>query len=388
MTAVTVETSAEASSQETAHPGLTVGDVSFAYPGTDRAALENINMTLGAGDIAALVGPSGCGKTTLLKTIGGVLAPTSGTISFGSEDVTHLPVSRRRVGWVPQQYALFEHLDVKSNIAFGLRAQKVPKAQRLERVQEMLKLCRITELADRAPDELSGGQRQRVAIARALAPNPKVLLLDEPLGALDPQLRGQLRADLRKMIRKAGVTTVIVTHDQEEALAMADHLVMMNSGRIEQSGKPESVWAHPNSAWAAEFLGHATILPVVEYTDSQRAVIKPGLSVPVKFDDGQGEAADGTMGLAIRSVDFEAVPVEGESKEAGLPAESVPTGTSNAGGVIGVVREVEYRGDGFVVKAELEDGLRVPAEARVRMEIGQRTLIRASERRNVPQVEK
>lgn len=388
MTTVTFEQSAEAARQETVDAGLVVGNVSFAYPGVDRAALENINMTLGTGDIAALVGPSGCGKTTLLKTIGGVLTPTAGTIRFGSDDVTHLPVSRRRVGWVPQQYALFDHLDVKSNIAFGLRAQKVPKEQRIERVQEMLALCRISELADRAPDELSGGQRQRVAIARALAPNPKVLLLDEPLGALDPQLRGQLRADLRKMIRRAGVTTVIVTHDQEEALAMADHLVMMNSGRIEQAGKPESVWARPNSAWAAEFLGHATILPVVEYTGPQRAAISAGLSVPVKFEDGNRETAGDSMGLAVRSVDFDAAPADSESEEAGRPTESEPTSTSNLGKVFGVVKEVEYRGDGFVVRAELGDGLRVPAEARVRMEVGQRTLIRASERRHVPQVEK
>lgn len=341
--------------------------ISYRYPGTTRAALEDIDVDTPAGSITALVGPSGCGKTTLLKLVGGVLRPSQGSIRIGERDMTRVPVQRRQIGWVPQQYALFDHLDVKANIAFGLRAQKRPSAERRRRVAELLELCQIQDLADRSVDDLSGGQRQRVAIARALAPYPQVLLLDEPLAALDPQLRGRLRADLSAMIRAAGVTTIMVTHDQDEALAMSDHLVLMNAGRIEQSGTPEQVWHRPGTSWAAEFLGGATVVAVEDRPQAGRVRISAGVEIPVRDDGGDG--------VAVRALDFAAAPAsQGEVPDVGGEL------------ALGTVLAMEFGGDRYRGRVLLETGLELPCTASEHMEVGTQVSVRATHHREIPEV--
>lgn len=225
-------------------------------------ALNNVSLDVPSGKLVALLGPSGSGKTTLLRIIAGLefADPTSGRIEFHGDDVTDVPAGKRGVGFVFQHYALFRHMTVAENIAFGLTVQprklRPPKEKITARVQELLKLIQLPELGGRYPAQLSGGQRQRVALARALAVEPKVLLLDEPFGALDAQVRKDLRRWLRQFQREIGVTTVFVTHDQEEALELADEVVVMNNAKIEQVGSPQEVYDRPASPFVIEFLGN------------------------------------------------------------------------------------------------------------------------------------
>ena len=227
------------------------------YPdGTE--ALRPTGLEIAEGEILALLGPSGCGKTTLLRLIAGLeLADPGAELRFGAEDVTRLPVERRRVGMVFQNYALFPNMSVRGNIGYGLKVQRRPKAEIAARVAEMLRLCRLEPYADRAVTALSGGQRQRVALARAMAPAPRILLLDEPLSALDAALRETLRDELAELLRRFGTTAVFVTHDQEEAMAIADRIAVMEAGRILQIATPEELYRQPQSAFAARFLGGA-----------------------------------------------------------------------------------------------------------------------------------
>jgi sulfate transport system ATP-binding protein len=226
-------------------------------------ALKGINLSIGSGELVALLGPSGCGKTTLLRIIAGLENPDAGTILFHGEDATDTHVRDRRVGFVFQHYALFRHLTVFENIAFGLRVR--PKHQRpsereiARRVHELLNLVQLDWLADRYPAQLSGGQRQRIALARALAVEPKVLLLDEPFGALDAKVRKDLRRWLRRLHDELHVTSVFVTHDQEEALEVADRVVVLNEGRIEQIGTPDEVYDHPATPFVYHFLGDVNL---------------------------------------------------------------------------------------------------------------------------------
>jgi sulfate transport system ATP-binding protein len=222
-------------------------------------ALDNISLDIESGELLALLGPSGCGKTTLLRIIAGLETADAGQIVIGGEDSTHVHVRERNVGFVFQHYALFRHMTVADNVAFGLRVK--PRGQRpgekqiQAKVHELLKLVQLDWLADRYPAQLSGGQRQRIALARALAVEPKVLLLDEPFGALDAQVRKELRRWLRRLHDELHVTSIFVTHDQEEALEVADRVVLMNHGRIEQVGSPRAVWEHPATPFVARFLG-------------------------------------------------------------------------------------------------------------------------------------
>lgn len=235
-------------------------DLTYRYGASEVAAVNQVNLAVDPGQVVALVGPSGCGKSTLLRVIAGLLNPTSGSLHFGDTDASAISPENRGVGWVPQSYALFNHLTVQENVAFGLRARKVEKTETANRVREALEMCHITEFAARYPSALSGGQRQRVAIARALATRPRVLLLDEPLAALDPQLRKSLRVTLAALLRDSGVTSVLVTHDQTEALAMADMVAVMRAGEIQQYDTPERLWRHPRNAFVAEFVGSATVV--------------------------------------------------------------------------------------------------------------------------------
>jgi sulfate transport system ATP-binding protein len=226
-------------------------------------ALKSINLVIESGELIALLGPSGCGKTTLLRIIAGLEMPDQGSILFHGEDATDRHVRDRRVGFVFQHYALFRHMTVFENIAFGLRvrprSQRPPEAALRQKVHDLLNLVQLDWLADRYPPQLSGGQRQRIALARALAIEPKVLLLDEPFGALDARVRKDLRRWLRRLHDELHVTSVFVTHDQEEALEVADRVVVLNEGRIEQIGTPESVYDHPASPFVYEFLGDVNL---------------------------------------------------------------------------------------------------------------------------------
>jgi sulfate/thiosulfate transport system ATP-binding protein len=218
-------------------------------------ALESVSLAIASGSLTALLGPSGSGKSTLLRVIAGLETPDSGEVSILGTDVTGVSPQRRGVGFVFQHYAAFKHLTVHENVAFGLKIRKRPKAEIRERVGELLRLVALEGFADRYPAQLSGGQRQRMALARALAVEPRVLLLDEPFGALDAQVRKDLRGWLRRLHENVHVTTVLVTHDQEEAMEVADRVAVMNEGRIEQTGKPRDLYEHPANEFVMSFVG-------------------------------------------------------------------------------------------------------------------------------------
>lgn len=224
-------------------------------------AVDNISLSIKGGEFFSLLGPSGCGKSTTLSMIGGFEAPTSGAIYLAGEDVSAQPAYRRDVNTVFQSYALFPHLDIFENVAFGLRRKGVAKAEINTRVNEMLELVDLTKFAKRKPVQLSGGQAQRVALARALVNKPKLLLLDEPLGALDLKLRKQMQIELKRIQSEVGITFLFVTHDQEEAMSMSDRLAVMSQGRIEQIGTPTEVYDHPETEFVASFLGASNLLP-------------------------------------------------------------------------------------------------------------------------------
>jgi putative spermidine/putrescine transport system ATP-binding protein len=224
--------------------------------------LEPLDLEIAAGETVVLLGPSGCGKTTTLRLIAGLEIPDAGgRVLFGPRDVTYLPIERRNVGMVFQSYALFPNMSVAENIGYGLKIRGVAGAERRRRVAEMLDMMRIAELKDRAIGQLSGGQRQRVALARAIAVKPDVLLLDEPLTALDAKLRESLRVEIDRLLRGLGITTVYVTHDQAEAMALGDRIVVMSKGRIAQIGSPRDIWFAPADRFVAEFIGTTSPLP-------------------------------------------------------------------------------------------------------------------------------
>jgi sulfate/thiosulfate transport system ATP-binding protein len=224
------------------------------------AALNGVSLEAPTGGLLALLGPSGSGKTTLLRVIAGLEQPDSGSIHYHDDDITERSARDRNVGFVFQHYALFRHMNVFENVAFGLRVRKWPDPKVRERVGELLHLIRLEELGARYPGQLSGGQRQRVALARALAPAPKILLLDEPFGALDAQVRQELRSALRRLHDELRVTSIFVTHDQEEAFEVADQVVLMNQGRVEQAGTPQDIFEHPANAFVMDFLGDVNVL--------------------------------------------------------------------------------------------------------------------------------
>ena len=227
----------------------------------DTIAVDDLVLDIAHGEFFSLLGPSGCGKTTTLSMIGGFEMPTSGIVYLGGKDVSRVPPYRRDVNTVFQSYALFPHLDVFGNVAFGLRRRRMKREDVVRRVGEALKLVDLPKFEERRPAQLSGGQQQRVALARALVNEPRVLLLDEPLGALDLKLRKQMQIELKRIQRDVGITFLYVTHDQEEAMAMSDRLAVMNSGRIEQVGSPEDVYERPTTEFVASFLGASNLIP-------------------------------------------------------------------------------------------------------------------------------
>jgi len=245
----------------------------------DNLVVKGVDLAFNKGEFVSLLGPSGCGKTTILRMIAGFERPTTGQIIVDGNDVTDLPPNRRKIGMVFQAYALFPNMNVADNIGFGLKIAGMPKAEREARVEEMLKLISLPSLGKRFPFELSGGQQQRVALARAIAPRPGMLLLDEPLSALDAKIRVSLRQEIRQIQRELGITTVFVTHDQEEALSISDRIVVMNAGKVEQFGTPFEIYNRPASRFAATFVGTLNTLGAKVTDAASRTVTIDGQSL-------------------------------------------------------------------------------------------------------------
>jgi sulfate/thiosulfate transport system ATP-binding protein len=297
-------------------------------------ALRDVSLTVNSGELLALLGPSGSGKTTLLRVVAGLEAPDAGTVHFDGDDATERSATDRRVGFVFQHYALFRHLTVFENVAFGLRVRprrhRPPEVEIRRKVNELLALVQLDYLGDRYPSQLSGGQRQRVALARALAVEPKVLLLDEPFGALDARVRQELRRWLRRLHSQIHVTSVFVTHDQEEALELADRVVVMNEGRIEQDGTPDAVVEHPATPFVMTFVGEVNIF--------------------------HGRVQDGKAVLGSLAIDYPGHTSAEAKKAVGYarPHELELSRNGTAEGLPATVRDV--RVSGALVKIELVDG--------------------------------
>jgi len=271
----------------------------------DELVLDHINLYFNDSEFLTLLGPSGCGKTTTLRIIGGFTTPTSGDVIFDGVRINDVPPHQRQINTVFQKYALFPHLDVFENIAFGLRIAKVPEEEITQRVEEMLQVVSLKGFGSRRIDQLSGGQQQRVAIARALVNRPKVLLLDEPLGALDLRLRKDMQIELKRIQQQMGITFIYVTHDQEEALTMSDTVVVMDKGRIQQIGTPEDIYNEPKNAFVADFIGESNILNGTMVRDG---VVRMYRREFVCVD--KGFAPNEPVDVVIRPEDIDIVPVE------------------------------------------------------------------------------
>ena len=271
----------------------------------DDVILDHINLYINDKEFLTLLGPSGCGKTTTLRIIGGFQKPTSGDVFFDGVRINDVPPHKRKVNTVFQKYALFTHMNIFENVAFGLRISKVPEAELRERVEEALALVNLAGYGKRSVNSLSGGQQQRVAIARAIVNRPQVLLLDEPLGALDLKLRKDMQIELKKIQQQVGITFVYVTHDQEEALTMSDTVVVMNEGRIQQIGTPQDIYNEPKNAFVADFIGESNIIDGVMVRD--KVVKMYGREFPCL--DG-GFAENEPVDVVIRPEDIDIVPME------------------------------------------------------------------------------
>lgn len=300
-------------------------------------AVDNVSLSIRRGEFLTLLGPSGCGKTTLLRMIAGFETPDEGRVFLGGRDVTDLPPYRRDVTTVFQQYALFPHLNVFDNVAFGLERRRVPRDEINRRVKNALEMVRLKEMEPRFPAELSGGQQQRVAVARALVLEPKVLLLDEPLAALDLKLRKQMQLELKGLQRRVGISFIYVTHDQEEALTMSDRVVVMNAGRIEQVGRAEEIYERPLSEFVAGFIGQSNIIEgtVESVADGYSIIDLGGAKVRAK---SSGAEPGRRVRLMVRP---EKIKVSGES---------------GAGALSGQIESVVYLGESTQLKIEIESG--------------------------------
>ena len=313
--------------------------------------LSDVSLDVHKGEFVTLLGASGCGKTTTLRIVSGLETPDTGEVILNGKDMTALPPESRPVNTVFQSYALFPHMNVEKNVAYGLRVRGVDKKTIASRVAEMLELVQMSEYAKRMPAQLSGGQRQRIAIARALAPQPQLLLLDEPLGALDLQLRRQMQVELKRLQKKLGITFIYITHDQEEAINMSDRIAVMKDGRFEQLGTPEEIYDRPATRYVAQFIGRSTILEgKVKCTNGYSAVIE-NENGRFTVDSAHASLRAGEKcEVCVRTERMRAskTPVDGFS----LPA---------------TVREVRYGGSNILTYAVLSDGTEVAAEGLERM---------------------
>lgn len=265
-------------------PLLEIRNLTKSFDG--QMAVDDVSLTIYKGEMFALLGASGCGKSTLLRMLAGFEAPTHGAIVLDGQDLSHTPPYQRPINMMFQSYALFPHMTVEKNIAFGLKQDKLPRAEIKLRVEEMLAMVHMQEYAARKPHQLSGGQRQRVALARSLAKRPKLLLLDEPMGALDKKLRDRMQLEVLDILDRVGVTCVMVTHDQEEAMTMAGRIAIMNRGKFVQIGEPEEIYEHPNSRFSAEFIGSVNMFEGLLKARSDNALIlqSPGLLSPLRVN--------------------------------------------------------------------------------------------------------
>ena len=275
---------------------LELRDLSKTYGHT--VAVDRVNLTVEGGELVAFLGPSGCGKTTTLRMIAGFVAPTAGSVRVQGRDITGEPPHRRDMGMVFQSYALFPHMTVRRNVAFGLHAHRVPRAEVAARVAAALELVGLEGLADRYPRQLSGGQQQRVAVARVLALKPKLLLFDEPLSNLDAKLRVQMRHEIRRLQKEVGITALFVTHDQEEAMTIADRIVVINQGRIEQVGTQAEIYDRPRTRFVADFIGTSNFIAGRAAGGRFRGV--GGIDVPLPPDAGEG----GVLSIRPEKIDL------------------------------------------------------------------------------------
>ena len=302
-----------------------------------HTVVKNFNLSVARGEFVSFLGPSGCGKTTTLRIVAGFEVPTVGTVSIDGRDVTHLKPNQRQVGMVFQSYALFPNLTVAENVAFGLKVARRPKEEMRSRVADMLAIIKLPQLGERYPYQLSGGQQQRVALARALAVRPEVLLLDEPLSALDAKIRVSLREEIRSLQRELGITTVYVTHDQEEALSMSDRIAVMNDGRVEQIGTPFEIYNRPRTRFVASFVGTLNMLEG-RVVDGGGRIAIDGQEIVTAHGIGNAGAGD-VRSVALRP---EAVSLNG-------------TGARNR--MEGTIEEVSFLGSVVRVRVRFKDNV-------------------------------
>ena len=310
-------------------------------------ALKSIDLEIVDGEFLTILGPSGCGKTTLLRILAGFEKPTRGNVLLDDKVLTNVPPNNRPMAMVFQSYALFPHLTVYDNIAYGLKIAKVGKEEITERVEVVLSIMDLVGLGDRLPTQLSGGQQQRVALARSVVVRPRVLLFDEPLSNLDARLRDQMRSELRRIQRQLGVTSVYVTHDQTEAMAMSDRIVVMSEGHIEQVGSPEDIYRRPESLFVADFIGKANVLPAVvaerQGSEAILGLLDVSIAVEVQADIGE------TVTLVVRPEDVQVSPHASPNDHTAATKDGVLE-------VAGWLRAVEYVGAATHLTVELGDG--------------------------------
>jgi spermidine/putrescine transport system ATP-binding protein len=320
------------------------------------AAVDSVTLDVREGEFFALLGPSGCGKTTLLRMLAGFETPTEGRILIDGKDVAQLPPNKRPVNMVFQSYAVFPHMSVTDNVGYGLKMDGVADEERAKRVEEALALVKLEGYGERKPDQLSGGQRQRVALARALVKRPRVLLLDEPLSALDAKLRDQMRGELTSLQEKVGITFIMVTHDQDEALAIATRCAVMDRGRLAQVATPSDLYEFPNSRFVADFVGSVNMFEgVLEKDEPNEAQVRCAeLGAPVYLDHGVTGAKGATVWVALRPEKIEMHKrAEGAAP---IKIEDTPEG---ANVIPGVIRDIVYLGSETNYEVEIEGGRRV-----------------------------
>jgi putrescine transport system ATP-binding protein len=312
-----------------------------------KAAVDNVSLRVARGEFFALLGPSGCGKTTLLRMLAGFEEPSAGSVSIDGIDMAGVPPYRRPVNMMFQSYALFPHMSVADNVAFGLRQEGVPAPRIRERVRAMLDLVQIGGLAERRPNRLSGGEKQRVALARALVKEPKLLLLDEPLGALDRKLREQTQFELVRIQRQIGITFVVVTHDQEEAMTLASRIAVMEAGRLRQIGTPGEIYETPNCRFVADFIGAVNLFPgiVTGSSGGKLAVSSAETGCTISVAEAPPLPPGTAVAIALRPEKLTLSPVG--------PGSRADTGTN---ATIGTVRDIAYLGETSIYRIELGSG--------------------------------